>query len=399
MIKGRGSKKLGNRFAHSLYKLENILSLNESLTTVFTFYLEIKKISYMNIAEKMKQDWDQRAEHHARFWIATEDYETEEVFARSGQQTAQALLEVLSDLHKPSWKVLDIGCGIGRILKPLAKHFHTLVGIDVSSTMITQSKVWLSENPQVTTFETSGVDLSEFKDYTFDLVYSYVVFQHMPRPVFEQYLREINRVLSPEGYFAMQLPIGRYCDVPIEDTIGIRSYSIQEIEQKLLANGLAFCHQSEVHRSSNTINQPFDHRFHLIKKIKPLQPMSVQWVQLDHPEHTSPLDMHLYETYADNCVKMGSPQEGIQTLQSLVQRNPEHLSGWLRLTALLLETGKTQQAITTMQALTALHPRYQEGHKALEQLLTKYPKSRGIIAHQGQGQDQDNNLQTFSHLQ
>jgi len=40
--------------------------------------------------------------------------------------------------------------------------------------------------------------------------------------------------------------------------------------------------------------------------------------------------MHLYETYADNCVKMGNSQEGIQTLQSLVRRNPGHVSGWLR---------------------------------------------------------------------
>jgi len=39
----------------------------------------------MNIAEKMKRDWDQRAEHHARFWIATENYQTEEVFANLGR--------------------------------------------------------------------------------------------------------------------------------------------------------------------------------------------------------------------------------------------------------------------------------------------------------------------------
>ena len=47
----------------------------------------------MNVSEKMKRDWNQRAQHHARFWIATENYQTEEVFAQSGQDTAQALLE------------------------------------------------------------------------------------------------------------------------------------------------------------------------------------------------------------------------------------------------------------------------------------------------------------------
>ncbi len=90
----------------------------------------------MNISEKMKRDWDERAQHHARFWIATENYQTEEVFEQSGRDTAHALIESLTDLHRPSWKVLDIGCGIGRVLKPLATYFHDLVGIDVSSTMI-----------------------------------------------------------------------------------------------------------------------------------------------------------------------------------------------------------------------------------------------------------------------
>jgi SAM-dependent methyltransferase len=326
----------------------------------------------MNISEKMKRDWNQRAQHHARFWIATENYQTEEVFAQSGQDTAQALLEAIKGLYRSSWKVLDIGCGIGRVLKPLAKHFHALVGIDVSPTMIAQSKAWLSEFPHVTTFEASGVDLRDFEDQSFNLVYSYVAFQHMPRLVFENYLGEINRVLTPEGYLALQLPIGPYCDVPTEDTIGIRSYPIQEIKQKLRNNGLVFFNARDVQHPSTDSDEPTDHRFHIIKKIDTIKPaITVEWAQLENPQHPSTLDLHLYETYADNCVKLGKPQEGIQTLQSLVHRNPAHLSGWLRLAALLLETGQVQQALSTMKELTALHPRYQEGHAVLQRLLAK----------------------------
>ncbi len=326
----------------------------------------------MNVIEKMKHDWDQRAQHHARFWIATENYQTEESFAQSGLDTAHALLKALTGLHHVSWKVLDIGCGIGRTLKPLAKHFQSLVGIDVSSAMIAQSTSWLSECHNITTFETSGVDLREFNDQSFDLVYSYVAFQHMPRPVFEHYLGEINRVLPPDGYLAMQLPIGQYCDVPIEDTIGIRSYTFEEIEQKLRQNGLAFCDKPTALLTSASIHQSFDHRFHIIKKIKMIKPkIQAKRIQLEHPHYDSPLDMHLYETYAEDCARVGKRQEGIQTLQFLVHRNPEHLAGWLQLTALLLENGQIQQAITTMQELTALHPRYEEGHATLQRLCAQ----------------------------
>lgn len=59
----------------------------------------------MIITEKMKQDWNQRAQHHARFWIATENYHTEEVFEQSGNATAHALLLTLQGLYEHSWKV------------------------------------------------------------------------------------------------------------------------------------------------------------------------------------------------------------------------------------------------------------------------------------------------------
>ena len=55
--------------------------------------------------------------------------------------------------------MLDIGCGIGRVLKHLAPYFQELVEVDVSSEMIAQSKIWLADHPQITTYETSGFDL------------------------------------------------------------------------------------------------------------------------------------------------------------------------------------------------------------------------------------------------
>jgi SAM-dependent methyltransferase len=238
--------------------------------------------------------------------------------------------------------------------------------------MIAQSKQWLADHPHVHTYETSGVDLREFPHSSFDLVYSYVTFQHMPRSVFECYLGEIHRVLTPNGYLVFQLPIGHYLDVPLEDTIGIRSYSNQEIEENLRRNGLGFHPSSDPEFTE--LSAPHSHRFLLAQKIGPISPaVSMDWNELEHPHFVSELENHLYGIYADNCACAGNYQEGIQTLQTLVNRNPANLEGRLRLAALLIETGQLPKAFVTVKEIITLHPGYEEGHRTLRQLIEKCP--------------------------
>lgn len=87
----------------------------------------------------------------------------------------------------------------------------------------------------------------------------------MPRLVLERYLGEIYRVLTPNGHLVFQLPIG--------------------------PGG------------------------------------SMAWDELKYPRYVSELDTHLYAIYADNCACAGNHQEGIHTLQTLVNKNPDYLAG------------------------------------------------------------------------
>ena len=118
---------------------------------------------------------------------------------------------------KADEKVLDVGCGSGRMAVPLTGHLSAAGlyhGFDVSETAV----AWCRANitARFPNFHFQAADLhngpynpkakrrpSEFRfpygDATFDLVFLASVFTHMlPRDV-EHYLSEITRVLRPGG--------------------------------------------------------------------------------------------------------------------------------------------------------------------------------------------------------
>ncbi|MGB0911912.1 MAG: methyltransferase domain-containing protein, partial [Nitrospirales bacterium] len=328
---------------------------------------------------KMKQDWDRRAKHNAKYWIATEDYQNEEVFSQSGEVTAKAILSTLGPYHRTTWSALDIGCGIGRVLRPLASHFRQVVGVDVSAEMINKSKAWLQGVPNAMTFETSGVDLSLFPPCHFDFVYSYVAFQHMPRPVFDRYLEEINRVLKLQGFLAFQIPIGHPQDAPLDDTIAVRHYEYDDLKEKLVRNGLALLKPGQSEEASPVTmkeTQAF-HPFLLAKKVRSIRPeINVGWLQAECQNQASFLDTHLYLAFAEDCLHQGHAEKAIQTYENLLEHNPSSLEAWLQLATVLIDSGKIDEAISRLTDFTHTHPDYLAGHQTLNDLIRQRQRTK-----------------------
>ncbi|MBS1858834.1 MAG: class I SAM-dependent methyltransferase, partial [Acidobacteria bacterium] len=101
---------------------------------------------------------------------------------------------------------LEIGCGPGRLMRPMAAHFAEIHGVDVSDEMIRLAAERLKDTPNAFAHHGSGSDLALFPDAKFDFVYSYAVFQHIPSgEVVFQYLREARRVLKDGGVLRCQL--------------------------------------------------------------------------------------------------------------------------------------------------------------------------------------------------
>jgi glycosyltransferase involved in cell wall biosynthesis/cyclopropane fatty-acyl-phospholipid synthase-like methyltransferase len=108
---------------------------------------------------------------------------------------------------KPEWKILEIGCGVGRVIKPLREMFAQVDGVDIAENMIQFAKEYLADgkqNGQV--YVNNGCDLQELKNENYDFVYSMIVFQHIRSiSVVKNYFSEIFRVLKPGGYFKIQV--------------------------------------------------------------------------------------------------------------------------------------------------------------------------------------------------
>jgi len=102
-------------------------------------------------------------------------------------------------IGKLEGRVLEIGCGIGRLLKP---HWF---GIDISQKMLDIAK---NKNPHCNYKLCDGRTIP-FEDDYFDSVYCVLVFQHIPFDGFEAYVKETARVLKADGIFVFQYIQGK----------------------------------------------------------------------------------------------------------------------------------------------------------------------------------------------
>jgi ubiquinone/menaquinone biosynthesis C-methylase UbiE len=163
---------------------------------------------------KMKKEWNARAKMDSLFVIATGHSKSEDDFWNSGHDNSKKILgldnqrfqKIIKDKNQLEMRILEIGCGIGRILIPMSKIFGDCIGIDISSEMVRQGQKYVENIPNCTIIENDGVDLSLFSDNYFDFCYSFIVFQHIPeKKIVEKYIQDVSRVLKPNCLFRFQV--------------------------------------------------------------------------------------------------------------------------------------------------------------------------------------------------
>lgn len=159
-----------------------------------------------------------------------------DVYERSNDITS--LLEKLGVIDKSS-EVLDIGCGVGRAAYKLAERVQKYTGVDTAPSMIKLARKYV-KGINVEFLVTNGKDLKTFAKDRFNLVFSILVFQHLPQTIFKNYLRESLRVLQKHGKIVFQISIywgDKPTKPPENHPWALRFYSTTQLSRLLQKAG------------------------------------------------------------------------------------------------------------------------------------------------------------------
>jgi 2-polyprenyl-3-methyl-5-hydroxy-6-metoxy-1,4-benzoquinol methylase len=169
-----------------------------------------------------------------------------------------ASLEARMEAHAASTlesrRVLDYGCGVGRMALPLAERCEHVYGLDVSPAVLREA----DRNAQrLNLTNVEWMDAARLAELSgcYDMVVSFFVFQHIPSRKGERIFAELLDGLRPGGVGAIQLTLRsglRRLDRSYLYML-TNSYSLNRLGRLLAAGGVSEWH-AKMHQPSTSAN-------------------------------------------------------------------------------------------------------------------------------------------------
>lgn len=124
-------------------------------------------------------------------------------FFRSGRDHVDRMFSIIRahlDVGFAPKRALDFGCGVGRVLVPLAERCDQVTGIDISASMLAEAKRNCEEmvSARNVRFALADDTLSNVEG-AYEFIHSYIVLQHIPVDRGEHIVRELASHLAPGG--------------------------------------------------------------------------------------------------------------------------------------------------------------------------------------------------------
>lgn len=130
---------------------------------------------------------------------------------------------------KPGDRILEIGCGIGTVVRELARQGCDVRGIDISQVAIEYGR----RKYAGIRLDVQPAEGLAFEDASFDVVLSFDLFEHIARV--DAHVGEVRRVLKAGGCYLFQTP-NKYSDM-IFETLALRSLAWRRAHPSLHTPG------------------------------------------------------------------------------------------------------------------------------------------------------------------
>lgn len=164
-----------------------------------------------SISDRQWQKWGETNPYQGVLGVETKsiaDPEVRRKFFESGDADVSLVLEAIErrapDFVAAGGKVLDFGCGVGRLMAAFARRGFHVTGVDVSPAMVAEATKNLSEFNGRFGF----ISLDDAQIEGFDIVHSHIVIQHIRPEQGMPIIRRLMQQVRPNGFLAIQFTLG-----------------------------------------------------------------------------------------------------------------------------------------------------------------------------------------------
>jgi SAM-dependent methyltransferase len=165
-------------------------------------------------------DWELFAKQDPYWAVLTDDkfrrqnlnQEARDDFFASGEGYVNRVFEMVRRHLDPDFAprtALDFGCGVGRLAIPMGAKFESVVGVDVSETMLREAQAACESRGIKNVRLVQGLDKLSSSERKFDFINSYIVFQHIPCHRGLDLFRQLVGLLAEDGVGAIHFTFSK----------------------------------------------------------------------------------------------------------------------------------------------------------------------------------------------
>ncbi|MBF0383303.1 MAG: class I SAM-dependent methyltransferase [Magnetococcales bacterium] len=259
------------------------------------------------LSKDTDSEWEKWGNNDPYFGVVTHDKyrkknitdEAKNEFFQSGQREVKKILETckrhLDENFAPK-NVLEFGCGVGRLTIPLAKISNHVVGLDVSTSMLNEAQQNCTEHSITNVSLQKSDDNFSALDGTFDFIYSYIVFQHIPVTRGELIFTNLLKLLESGGICVIQLTYANsYTFIEKETPSNKEKSGLHRMASRLFH--IFKKSQKPEPEPQPEVNKDPEmqmNHYNLNKLFYILQSMGIKNIYLDFTDHGGELGQYLY---------------------------------------------------------------------------------------------------------